>query len=119
MFGSHRTKFQPSVARYSPLSGNSYNHSSQNGVDDDISPDVHPEVEKAYGEKASPSFKSRLFFALLGTLVAALVVGVIIDALGLTNVNRPEVGGASSRINMKQFAPRSKRFRQYVHQKEC
>lgn len=101
------------MAQYSPLSGNGYNHSSQTDVDDDS----QPELEKVYRDKSSPSFKSRLSFALLGTLVAAFLVGGIIDALGLTNAEHSKVEEvAPSRIDVKQFAPQSKHLCRYVAQ---
>lgn len=107
MFGSFRTKFQPSLARYLPLSGNNYDSSPQTGAEDE----TYPEVEKIYENKPLPSLKSRLFYVLLGTLVVAFVVGIIIDTLGLTNANHLNTEGwPHSGMAIKQFAPPCKRF---------
>ncbi|MCJ1263810.1 hypothetical protein MMC22_003680 [Lobaria immixta] len=89
------------MAQYSLLSRNGYNHSSQTGVDDNS----QPEFEKIFRDKPSPSFKSRLSFALLGTLVAAFLVCGIIDALGLTNAEHSKVEeGAPSRIDVVEMS---------------
>lgn len=111
MFGSYRTEFLPSTARYSPLSGKIDNRNSQTGVDENF----HPEVEKALGDKP-PSFKSRLTFALLGTLIAVFLLGGTISALGSTDADRSRVeGDPPSRMTIKQFAPKGKHLRSDVH----
>lgn len=105
MFGSYETKFQPSGAKYLPLSTNSFDHDNQIGVNGH----VEPGTEEACGDKSSPSFTTRLFFVLLGTLVAALVLGLVTDVLSSVNGNQTRIEeGRLSGVKTKQFAPQSK-----------
>lgn len=112
MFGSYEAKLQPSEAKYSPLSMSSYDHCNQIGDDGH----VEPGTEEACGDKPSPSFTTRIFFVLLGTLIAALVVGLLTDVLGSISANYTRIEGPPSWVKIKQFAPQSKHFAWAVHQ---
>ena len=105
MFGSSEAKLQPSGAKYSPLSMSSYNHCNHIDIDGH----VEPGTEEACGDKPSPSLTTRIFFVLLGSLVAALLVGLLTDVLASININHTRIGeGPPSRLKIKQFAPQGK-----------